>query len=138
MKDQPHRYATAGAFRVALEARLKTLAQTESTDLQRLRRQVSFDRLLARLFTGTNPPWLLKGGYAMELRVKTARTTKDVDLSLPPGAVKAHVRDQLQEGARRDLGDYFVFTIGQHAKAFGQVEPGQGPGRIEGSGLALQ
>ena len=44
-----HRYATATAFRIALEARLKSLAQAEGIDLQRLRRQVSFDRLLARL-----------------------------------------------------------------------------------------
>jgi len=78
-----HRYATATAFRIALEARLKSLAQAEGIDLQRLRRQVSFDRLLARLFSEPNTPWLLKGGYAMELRLRSARTTKDIDLSLP-------------------------------------------------------
>ncbi len=31
-----HRYATATAFRIALEARLKSLAQAEGIDLQRL------------------------------------------------------------------------------------------------------
>jgi hypothetical protein len=79
MKDEPRQYATAAAFRVALEARLKTTERTEGIDLQRLRRQVSFDRLLARLFSEQNAPWLLKGGYAMELRLRTARTTKDID-----------------------------------------------------------
>jgi len=77
-----HRYATASAFRIALEARLKSLAHAEGIDLQRLRRQVSFDRMLARLFSEPNAPWLLKGGYAMELRLRFARTTKDIDLSL--------------------------------------------------------
>ena len=34
------------------------------------------------LFVKPESPWLLKGGYAMELRLKTARTTRDVDLAL--------------------------------------------------------
>ncbi len=45
----PHRYATAAAFRIALEVWLKSLADAEGIDLQRLRRQVSFDRLLAQV-----------------------------------------------------------------------------------------
>jgi hypothetical protein len=65
MKEPPRRYASAAAFRVALETRLKAISQAEGIDLQRLRRQVSFDRLLARLFAEKNAPWLLKGGYAM-------------------------------------------------------------------------
>lgn len=64
MTNQPRKYATAAAFRVALETRLKTTSTAEGADLQRLRRQVSFDRLLARLFAERNAPWLLKGGYS--------------------------------------------------------------------------
>lgn len=82
---EPKRYATAAAFRRALEDRLQDIAGKESVDLQRLRRQVAFDRLLARLFqVGQSPllPWVLKGGYAMELRIKAARTTKDIDLTM--------------------------------------------------------
>jgi hypothetical protein len=41
--NSPPRYDTTAAFRIALEARLKSLARSESVDLQRLRRQVSFD-----------------------------------------------------------------------------------------------
>ena len=66
------KYATAGAFRRALEERLKT---TSMKELNRLRRQVSFDRLLARLFRDAAPPWFWKGGYALELRYKAARST---------------------------------------------------------------
>jgi len=43
-------YASANAFRVALEERLKNISKKEGTDVQRLRRQVAFDRYLCRLF----------------------------------------------------------------------------------------
>ena len=66
----PRQYASAAAFRVALESRLQKMAQAEGLDLQRLRRQAAFDRLLCRLFAAPDAPWLLKGGYAMELRLK--------------------------------------------------------------------
>ena len=67
-------YASPSAFRRALEDRLLQMQRAEHVDIQRLRRQVAFDRLLARLFHDANPPWLLKGGYAMELRMAMART----------------------------------------------------------------
>ena len=75
--DAPRAYATAGPFRKALEERLKRISQAEQVDINRLRRQVSFDRLLARLFRVEPTPWALKGGYALELRFKTARSTID-------------------------------------------------------------
>ena len=118
---KPHRqYASATAFRVALEDRLKRLAQEESLDLQRVRRQASFDRLLCRLFSESDAPWLLKGGYAMELRLKTARATRDIDLALkqlpmPPGdwdANAATVLEALREAGQLDLEDFFTFVIG--------------------------
>jgi Nucleotidyl transferase AbiEii toxin, Type IV TA system len=86
--DELKSYKTAGAFRTALETRLQTRAREEVTDLQRLRRQVAFDRFLARMFSKgpeATYPWVLKGGYAMELRVHSARTTKDLDLTLHDG-----------------------------------------------------
>ena len=76
--------ASATAFRRALEDRLQQWSVAESLDIQRLRRQVAFDRLLARLFHENHPSWLLKGGYAMELRLKSARTTRDIDLAIRP------------------------------------------------------
>lgn len=114
--SEPRRYATPAAFRVALETRLKTISAGEGTDLQRLRRQVSFDRLLARFFVERNAPWLLKGGYAMELRLRTARTTKDIDISLPAEAVAefgGKILARLQNSAGTDLGDFFRFVIAE-------------------------
>lgn len=116
MTDTPRQYATAAAFRVALETRIKAISIAESTDLQRLRRQVSFDRLLARFFAEHNAPWLLKGGYAMELRLNAARTTKDIDISIPPEAVAefdGKILTRLQEQAEANLGDFFTFVIAE-------------------------
>ena len=69
-------YTTSEAFRTALEERLTKIARVEGIDLQRIRRQVAFDRLLARLALAPGNPWVLKGGYAMELRYRMARSTK--------------------------------------------------------------
>lgn len=116
----PRHYASAAAFRIALEARLKVQAQKEGIDLQRLRRQVAFDRLLCRLFVASDAPWLLKGGYAMELRLKTARTTRDIDLAMrqPPGATvdwdakATEVLESLREAGGSDLRDFFTYVFG--------------------------
>ena len=94
------------------------MARKEAVDVQRLRRQVSFDRLLSRLFRGPNTPWLLKGGYAMELRITDGRTTRDIDLALVSaiegrGKLTDRILASLQDAAAADLGDFFVFAIGR-------------------------
>ncbi|HXT00075.1 MAG TPA: nucleotidyl transferase AbiEii/AbiGii toxin family protein [Elusimicrobiota bacterium] len=114
-------YATVAAFRRALENRLRNRAQSEGLDLTRLYRMVAFERFLGRVCADDPPMWLLKGGYAMEVRLRMeARATKDVDLSLPDGSLittegQADV-DRLLERLRivvaRDLRDGFVFKIG--------------------------
>ena len=113
-------YVTAGAFRVALEERLRRRSQADRIDINRLRRQVSFDRLLARLFREDSVPWVLKGGYALELRFKTARSTVDIDLTLQRVVtavtegvdVNQTVREMLQSAVGYPLGDWFEYTIG--------------------------
>lgn len=118
------RYQTAKAFRAALEERLKQTARTERLDLMRLRRQVAFDRLIARLFAMSDVPWLLKGGYTFELRLGgKARATKDLDLSVPDprplttgtndtSDTNAVILDRLREAVAVNLGDGFEFRIG--------------------------
>ena len=121
------RYKTSQAFRTALETRLREIAHSRGTDLQRLRRRVAFERLLARLFSQVDPPWLLKGGYALELRLQErARSTLDLDLTIPEldrlrlmmGADRETpsselVHEYLQQAAAADQGDYFQFLIQQ-------------------------
>src|SRR6266849_4087229 len=124
MTEEAKSYKTAGAFRTALETRLQSRAREEGTDLQRLRRQVAFDRLLARIFSKgpkATYPWVLKGGYAMELRTRSARTTKDIDLALHDGTRlskqpkqrREQVRAMLQEAAATPFDDYFEFLVGE-------------------------
>jgi hypothetical protein len=106
------RYATAGAFRQALEEPLKTISRDERTDFQRLCRQVAFDRSLARLARVDNPDWILKGGYAMELRFDTARSTRDLDFTLRKGNNDAALL-LLQRAATIDLEDFFTYRVGE-------------------------
>lgn len=114
----PREYASAEAFRRALEVRLNKAAETELIQINRLRRQVAFDRLLARLFRIDPAPWVLKGGYALELRFRTARATVDIDLTVQRIAAATEadanqiVRDMLQDAASFSLGDWFEYTIG--------------------------
>jgi hypothetical protein len=122
---EPKKYATPAAFRRALEDRLQIIGKKEGVDLQRLRRQVAFDRLLARLFQAGDLkqlPWVLKGGYAMELRMKAARTTKDIDLTMRLVSGTAHamresekdaVLVRLQDIAARDCRDFFIYTVAE-------------------------
>ncbi len=111
-------YTTAGAFRRALEERLKRASLSDQVDPNRLRRQVSFDRLLARLFREEPAPWVLKGGYALELRFKAARSTVDIDLTIQRVMASAGddqnqiVREMLQSAADVPLGDWFEFVVG--------------------------
>lgn len=122
MKEEK-KYADAVSFRRALETRLNNYAKENNIDLERLRKQVAFDRLLARIFANPeNSPWRLKGGYAMELRFfGLARATKDIDLSMPkPGSlisdaqIQDNIRESLQDAVGRDAGDWFQFLIKAH------------------------
>src|SRR5260221_11576269 len=82
-------FKTATAFRKSLESRLMNVSQDTNIDLQRLRRKVAFDRLLARFFVNGSNTWVLKGGYALEIRFAHARATKDIDLTAQKNLCKA-------------------------------------------------
>jgi hypothetical protein len=126
-------YPNVAAFRQAVEAHLRNVAQERGVQIQGLRLKVAIERLLARLFDGDDLPWLLKGGYAMELRFRPrARTTRDVDLTIDdlvqPGRLRRRleeVHEELQSAAGRDLGDHLEFII-QPARSGLQAAPGGG------------
>ena len=117
---KPKTYKSATAFRTALEDRFKRISTEQGEDLQRLRKQVSFDRFLTRLFSKYDVPWVLKGGYAMELRIQSARATKDIDLamrdeklySLDVGDRNLALQETIQECVSQPSVDFFDFTIG--------------------------
>jgi len=107
-------YNSGAAFRTAMEERLKRISRDEGVDLQRLRRQVAFDRFFARLFQSAYPDWVLKGGYAMELRFQRARATKDLDFTVrtkPMGDEDA-VLAMLQDVGAAETGDWLTFRVG--------------------------
>jgi hypothetical protein len=129
----PTAYETPGAFRQALESRINARVKTNA-EMQRLRRLVAFDRLLARLFLNQDSPWIVKGGYSFEVRYgMSARTTKDIDLSLPELTLDTETSkeaiqklwDDLQDAAARALGDHFVVRIGAPQQEF-DAPPGGG------------
>jgi hypothetical protein len=109
------KYASAAAFRQALETRLLALSRSQGSSLVRLRKEVTFDRLLARLLVAAPGRWVLKGGLAFDYRFGTrARSTKDMDLAGAAGEEAA--TSDLLAAADVDLSDYFSFGIERTAK----------------------
>jgi predicted nucleotidyltransferase component of viral defense system len=103
------KYRTSVAFRIALEDRLKA-ARQDGVGLARLRKRVVFERLLARLHAVAPDAWVLKGGFALELRLGAqARTTKDIDVDWAIGEDDAV--ELLLEAAAVTLDDRFEFAL---------------------------
>jgi len=108
-------FRTTSDFRRSLEGRLQQIAAKEGKDLERLRRKVAFDRLLARICDEGSTSFVLKGGYAMELRMATARATKDIDLTCQLSSLsldKEGILEEVRSRGRRPLEDYFSYEIG--------------------------
>lgn len=103
------RYATAAAFRQALEDRLKTEAARTGLSIARLRKRVAFELFLRRLVAVAPDRWVLKGALALDFRFRaTTRPTRDMDLG----------RDDSEDAAVEDvaaaqklaLDDFFTFA----------------------------
>jgi hypothetical protein len=77
---------------------------------------IAFERLMARL----GRYWILKGGYAIQLRTEKARTTQDVDLYVLDISY-----DEIENVLRRELNlnldDFFEFFIAE-SDTFGAIE----------------
>ena len=120
------KYKTATAFRHALEQRLRQQSLSGGAPLARLRKMVAFDRFLARVAKKQPDAWIVKGGFALQLRLgERARTTKDIDVS----AVNPWTREQtithLRAAVLLNLGDWFEFEVGEPAEA-ATGAPGRG------------
>lgn len=104
------KYSSGRAFRQALEVRLKEINLQQNLPLVRLRKQVVFERLIARLITVQPDAWVLKGGLAIQLRLGSqSRTTKDIDLlNLKPSL---GVYDSLSKAAALEMEDWFEFEV---------------------------
>jgi len=103
-------YQSGGAFRRALEDRLRTESRALGLPLVRLRKMVTFERFVARLMVAQPGYWLIKGGLALQWRLgNLARTTKDLDMLLT--APLEDVHQALVRAALLDIGDWFRFLV---------------------------
>lgn len=98
------KYSSARSFRQALEDRLRSNYPRHR--IPRLRKMIVFERFMARL----DDHWILKGGYALQLRTHQARTTQDIDL-LAQQISKDQIAEAIVEEAQQDMGDYFIFSV---------------------------
>ncbi|MBA3613311.1 MAG: nucleotidyl transferase AbiEii/AbiGii toxin family protein [Nitrospirales bacterium] len=112
------RYHTSTAFRQALEERLRQHERQTGEPLVRLRKRITFERFMVRLQEKENSPWVLKGGFALELRLgEQARMTKDLDLGVDlgyfhsTGITAATVARKLREDLSASNTDYFTFIV---------------------------
>lgn len=108
-------------FRISLQKRLINIANEKGGDIQELMKKVAFDRFLCRLFSAEESPWLLKGGYALELHFDTSRTTKDIDLVLKNHNIVRRndtpiweidfIKESLNAYLNKELNDFFTFVL---------------------------
>jgi hypothetical protein len=74
-------YETAAGLRQAIDTRLNARARAEHVEVNRLRRGLVFERVMARLDAGEPGEWVVKGGMVLEWRLGgRARATRDLDL----------------------------------------------------------
>ncbi len=108
------RYETPAALRTALDQRLLQEATATGADIARLRRRVTFERILVRLALADEDRWVLKGGAAIEVRlVDRARATKDLDVAFRDGTDDGiDIHEYLVEALVTDpQGDFFEFRL---------------------------
>ena len=100
--------------RASLLARMRNVAKTApgSDPARRVQLTAAMDRFLARMLATTEwGSWVLKGGYANQLRAPTeARFTQDVDLRLDAPLDQAQTI--LATAASTDLSDLFSYELG--------------------------
>ena len=102
-------YGSPAAFRAALTAKLKTLAETSRWTLPQLQRQIAYDRLLERLYLVDNG-WIVKGAAALLARGIGVRATIDIDVYREAAHEVAEA--DLRRAAGTDIGDWFRFELG--------------------------
>jgi len=79
---------------------------------------------LVRLNAIAPDRWLLKGGFALDLRLAgRARATKDIDLDWRD--VDDELLDTLLDAAEHDAGDFFVFSIERSGALADRIAGGQ-------------
>lgn len=81
-------------------------------ELPSRRNEVAYRRLLARMYAADPDCWVLKGGFALILRLDPNRTSNDIDVTYV-GQAGEHVTAlrALERAVGYDLEDFFAFEI---------------------------
>src|SRR5947208_16379992 len=114
------RYEAPADFRQALEERFRQREQETKEPLVRMRKRLVFERCMVRLQKKSDSPWVVKGGFELELRMgMRAGMTKDLDLCVGMGYFggeklsSAEVAQKLREGMEGEGEDGFVFVVSE-------------------------
>lgn len=110
----------------ALEMAVKSAAQKSPVDTNRAIAGFYFHRLLCRVFSKADSPFVLKGGQSILARTINARTTRDIDLLAQEKSLENAIED-LKDLAATDLDDFisFKFDRTEPIKADDEYRSGQ-------------
>lgn len=102
--------ATPAGRRASLIVRMSNAARDTGVVPRRIHLVVAIDRLLVRLLQAAPGQWVVKGGYANQLRrPDDARFTEDLDLKIDAAIETAP--ELLASGFAVDLGDDFSYEV---------------------------
>ena len=99
-------YRTPEALSMAVTA----AARASDMDTSRAVTGFYYHRLLCRIFSKPDTPFLLKGGQSMLARTASARATRDIDLLAEEGNLESAI-EELKVLAEVDLGDFLTFEF---------------------------
>lgn len=81
-------------------------------ELHYRRNEIAYRRLIARMYAVDPEKWVLKGGFALILRLDPNRTSNDIDVTYVHEAGEHAVAlKALERAVGHDLDDYFAFEI---------------------------
>jgi hypothetical protein len=104
------KYDTGSSNWQALEERIREIHSEQNIRFVRLRKHVVFERFIARLIRYQPNHWVLKGGFALQLRLgMQARTPKDVDLLNTSS--HSNIYNSLADAAKLDLTNWFFYKV---------------------------
>jgi hypothetical protein len=104
-------YRTPQAFKAALETRQKKRATAAEVPFDRVAQVDLYFRFLDRVLQDLDSAVVVKGGVALEMRLRRARTTGDIDLRALGNP--AQILERLRHAGRRDRGDYLTFEVNE-------------------------
>lgn len=125
---------TPAGRRTSLLVRMTNAARDSGVVPRRIHLVVAIDRLLARLLQSGQGQWVVKGGYANQLRrPDDARFTEDLDLRIDAAIEQAP--ELLASGFAIDLSDDFTYEVASSPTSL-EGPPGGGLRFVVGARLA--